>query len=92
MISTKVKSSHAAHRKSAKTVVTSVKEICASFGGEKSLQTKLLSYKVTSKEKHEILDNLMSQLKMMLKLTRKFKSLQTSEDSYRKPVLKLIYV
>ena len=96
MSSTKVKTSRAARGSSAKTVVTSVKEICASFGGEKSLQAKLLSYKVTSKEKLEILENLMihflSQLKMMLKLTRKFKSLQPSEDSYRKPVLKLIYV
>ena len=58
MSSTKVKSSRAAHRRSAKAVVSSVKEICASFGGEKSLQAKLLSYKVTLKEKLEILEKL----------------------------------
>ena len=51
MSSTKVKSSRAAHRRSAKAVVSSVKEMYASFGGEKSLQAKLLSYKVTLKEK-----------------------------------------
>ena len=54
MSSTKVKSSRAAHRRSAKTVVTSVKEICASFGGEKSLQAKLLSYKVTLGTSHKV--------------------------------------
>ena len=58
MSSTKVKSSRAAHRRSTKTIVSSVKEICASFGGEKSLQAKLLSYKVTLKEKLEILEKL----------------------------------
>ena len=58
MSSTKVKSSRAAHRRSAKAIVCSVKEICASFGGEKSLQAKLLSYKVTLKEKLEILEKL----------------------------------
>ena len=56
MNSTKVKRSRAAHRRSAKAIVNSVKEICASFGGEKSLQAKLLSYKVTLKEKLEILE------------------------------------
>ena len=49
MSSTKVKSSRAAQRRSAKAIVSSVKEICGSFGGEKSLQAKLLSYKVTWK-------------------------------------------
>ena len=58
MSSTIVKSSRAAHRRSARTVVTSVKEICASFGGEKSLQAKPLSYKVTLNEKLEILETL----------------------------------
>ena len=58
MSSTKVKSSRAAHRRSAKAIVSSVKEICASFGGEKSLQAKLLSYKVTLKGKLEILEKL----------------------------------
>ena len=58
MSSTKVKSSRAAHRRPAKAVVSSMKEICASFGGEKSLQAKLLSYKVTLKEKLEILEKL----------------------------------
>ena len=58
MSSTKVKSSRAAHRRSAKAVVSSVKEICTSFRGEKSLQAKLLSYKVTLKEKLEILEKL----------------------------------
>ena len=52
------KSLRAAHRRSANTVVTSVKEICASFGGEMSLQAKLLSHKVTVKEKLEILEKL----------------------------------
>ena len=58
MNSTKVKSSRAAHRRSAKAIVSSVKEIYASFGGEKSLHAKLLSYKVTLKEKLEILEKL----------------------------------
>ena len=58
MSSTKVKSSRAANRRSAKAIASSVKEICASFGGENSLQAKLLSYKVTLKEKLEILEKL----------------------------------
>ena len=58
MSSAKVKSSRATHRRSAKAVVSLVKEICASCGGEKSLQAKLLPYKVTLKKKLEILEKL----------------------------------